>query len=487
MIAHSTLFQTLKKLNTKDRKRLGQLVASPFFNQRPELIRLYAVLNDAIEQAAVSVNRPQIAKMDDQQVWEQVFLEPNAAKKAATPPPFDDKKLRYMLSWLLELVRQFIRQEALQSEPHMADLLLQKGLYKREMTELLQKEHQQHRSALAANTQQDGAWYWHDYQHKQLALDMAIVGNRTQMPDMVPIQQSITTYYLIEMLRHTIASLTNGSILAATPAQNFDHIFALIHTYPTLAETPAIAVYHSACQLLLAPPDSETEFETWKTTITQHQSAISSAELRNIYLLGINFCIKRMNSGKKLYIREAFTLYQTAIAADLLRENGWITAHTYKNIIRIGTALEEHAWTEWFSESQRLSLHPRERDDMYHYNRAYLLFHKQEYDKAMPLLQRINLQDTLNNLDARRMLARSYYQLREYQALESLLVSFQAYVKRQKNTGYHAEMYLNFIAQLRRVLQLEHMTSAQKTKLRAEIEQINPIADKVWLLSLCGE
>ena len=105
---------------------------------------------------------------------------------------------------------------------------------------------------------------------------------------------------------------------------------------------------------------------------------------------------------------------------------------------------EEHA--------HRGELHPRERDNLYYYNLAYLRFQQRDYAGAMPLLQQVDLEDPLNNLDARRMLLRSYYELGEWDALESLLHSFGAYLRRQKNLGYHRNTNENLIHYTKKLL-----------------------------------
>lgn len=49
----------------------------------------------------------------------------------------------------------------------------------------------------------------------------------------------------------------------------------------------------------------------------------------------------------------------------------------------------------------------------------------------MQSLLQVAFKDVLNNLDARRMLLKSYFELGEYNALDSLLDSFSRYIHRQ--------------------------------------------------------
>jgi len=100
----------------------------------------------------------------------------------------------------------------------------------------------------------------------------------------------------------------------------------------------------------------------------------------------------------------------------------------------------------------------------------------------MPLLQQVELEDPLNNLHARRMLVRSYYELGEQDALESLLQSFGAYLNRQKNLGYHQELNLNFVRFMLRMIKLSTRDETTKTALQKDIMAEKQVAEREWLI-----
>ena len=101
----------------------------------------------------------------------------------------------------------------------------------------------------------------------------------------------------------------------------------------------------------------------------------------------------------------------------------------------------------------------------------------------MPLLQQVELEDTLNNLDARRMLLRSYFELGEWTALESLLQSFGAYLRRQKNLGYHRQTNERLLYFTRRLMELDRGQRQAVEALRVELEATTELAERSWLLS----
>ena len=120
-----------------------------------------------------------------------------------------------------------------------------------------------------------------------------------------------------------------------------------------------------------------------------------------------------------------------------------------------------------------------DREMIYKYNRALYFFRSNDYKSAMQLLQTVNPKDVLFNLDARRLLARIYFELKENSALDSLIDTSKIYLHRQKDIGYHREMYLNFF----KILELLLKKDAQKSKLlRGLIEETKYLAEREWLL-----
>ncbi len=81
------------------------------------------------------------------------------------------------------------------------------------------------------------------------------------------------------------------------------------------------------------------------------------------------------------------------------------------------------------------------------------------------------------------MLLQIYYETGADNALFSLLDSFQRYLNRQKNLGYHRELYANLIQFTRRLLQLTKRDKIGQQHLSADITNANAVAERAWLLA----
>jgi hypothetical protein len=94
----------------------------------------------------------------------------------------------------------------------------------------------------------------------------------------------------------------------------------------------------------------------------------------------------------------------------------------------------------------------------------------------------LDFADPLHQPEARRMLLRSCYELAEWQALDALLNSFAAYLRRQKGLGYHRETNEKMLYFTRKLLEIPSGDRAARARLRTEMEATPDMAERQWLL-----
>ncbi|MBV6443541.1 MAG: hypothetical protein DYG98_22585 [Haliscomenobacteraceae bacterium CHB4] len=464
----SLIVRVFKQFSAQDRRQLGELVRCSYFNRRQEVVRLCDYL-------AMHAGRSTSKALQHERLF-----------AAACPGmPYNYSQLRYIQSYLLDLVRQFlILQEGRRESADQIPLLL-RALRRRGMDDLLEKTLSAQLAGIEQAAQRDARYHFQQYQLHQERLESTSLRERSARLNLQPLPDELTVYYVSEMLRHACLASTHEAV--AGQAYRLGLLEAILEAVERdeMLRIPAVAVYYHAYQTLQHPEDS-APLEQLKVCLSEHSRRFSTDEQRGLYLLAINGCIRRMNAGKRAYIREAFDLYRSALQGGVLLENGIISGFNYKNIIRLAVALNEQAWAEQFLEQHRTALHPRERDNLYRYNLAYLRFQQHDYARAMPLLQQVELDDPLNNLDARRMLLRSYFELGEWEALESLLQSFSAYLRRQKNLGYHRTTNENLIVFTKKLLELNRADPKAVAALRDEIDATPDVAERAWLLEQTG-
>ena len=98
---------------------------------------------------------------------------------------------------------------------------------------------------------------------------------------------------------------------------------------------------------------------------------------------------------------------------------------------------------------------------------------------------RMDFDDVLHNLIAKAMLAKMYWETQEIDALESLLASFAAYLRRKRQVSdQQRAAYQNFVRFMRRLQALPPGKKAARTALKEEIANTALVAEKDWLIRM---
>ncbi|MEO1624370.1 MAG: hypothetical protein AAFV25_04365 [Bacteroidota bacterium] len=458
------LIELLQSLDHPEQRKLYKLLHSPYFNQREDVIRLY----DYWRKHCSKANKP----FDKRQAFGVVF---------PTESVYKDGLMRYALSFLLDACRRFLVLEELEASPRQAQLLLCRALRKKGGGQVLGKTLERTTRQKMPQSSVDAEHHLLSYQLAAERFHQQYQQKRADKIAIGPIVEELTIYYATELLRWSATSLIRER-LSGLP---FEH--GLLQSVLEYAKEygpshPTLNAYRLSYRALT--DDRSESFDRLLDLIESQWQAFPPSDLKDIYLLAINFCIRQLNTGQRAFIRQGFELYRSGLEKGVLLEKQQLSKYTYNNILQLGLGLQEFDWTEQFLEDYRSHLDPKERDNLYCYNRAVFYFRKGDYAQAMSLLQDVEFKDLLYNLDARRMLLRMYYEQGYFDALDSLLDSFRVFILRQKKIGYHRSNYLNLIQFMRKILKMRPSDDKARQKLRRQMEQTASLAEKEWLLDI---
>ena len=247
---------------------------------------------------------------------------------------------------------------------------------------------------------------------------------------------------------------------------------------------PLILLYHSAL-LSLMNPDEDQYFFVLKGLLENHRDVVTSTEEADLHTVARNFAIRQANRGRSVeFLPELFELYELALERNILLDtNGHMSIGSFKNLVALGLALQKLNWVEAFLRDFAALLPEAERSDAVNYNRAKLKFAQGEYREVIRLLRETEYTNIFVAIDARTLLMQTWYEMQEYDALDSLLDSFDSMIRRQKNLGYHPQNYLNMIRLTRKLVSLNRSSQKVIAGLRSEIENEQVLTQRDWLLS----
>ena len=247
---------------------------------------------------------------------------------------------------------------------------------------------------------------------------------------------------------------------------------------------PAVAVYRS-CYIALFHEPSEANFTSFRDLLAHHTALFPHEELRALYLLALNYCIRRINENRLPYLREAFTIYADGIASKALLENGRISRFTFFNAAGIALRLGELDWTEQLLRDHATALPETGRRATVALTRARLSFARGHYDKAFTHLLDSDTFDLFDTMAARILQLKIYYETDAPEAFEHFLSATRRFVDRHRES-YHYELWRQILHFLRKLHELNPHDPVARTTLRGEVEAAENLMEREWLLGCLG-
>ncbi len=466
---NSQLFEVLQSLNLKERRLLLKFVQSPFHNSRADVIRLCTYLLKELENST-------LGNLSKESIFPRIYKN----------EVYNEKKFRYTMSFLYKTIKAFLAYEEFSSNPVEEQLYLARVLKRKGLLKIAEQELEKCDKQLSKQLFRNIDFHFIDYQIGYEKFNVFSVYKREKLSSVPNGGDKLTIYFIANILRHSCSALSLKMVSTDEHQSDLlDEVLILIEKNNYL-DIPAIAVYYHTYKTF-TDSNAEFHFKMLRNIIQEHRPLFPKKELINIYLSATNFCIQQANIGKSSYIKELFSLYQEALIHGIFIENNILNRFTYKNIAMAGLMQKEFDWVENFIYQYEKYLEKKYRKQTVQFNLANLYFHKTDYHKAMDLLIGVTFNDLLNDLAARRMLLKIYFELKEIVALNSLLASFKNFIYRHKELGYHKTNYLNLIKFTKRLLNLAQYDAAAIKKLKKNIEETGALAEKNWLLEQIGK
>lgn len=476
----SLLVQTFRTLTKQERRDLRKWLNSPFFNQRTDVTRLFEYLCAMVPVGAADLPE---AVLNKKSAFIQVFPNEDGRRTGG----YKDADMRHAMSFLYQGVKAYLayahwRQDEVDAGRHLCKSLRERGL-----EQVFEKEFEALAAQLSIAPHQSVDYFFQQYHLRLERWEVYRRSNRGVSDLMEQIGSARDVYIASETLRYACAVLAQPGRQGQAGDSIYLPATLIAVGAGAFSQTPAVMAYFH-CYQILGEQDAAAEphFEALRDLLAQHWALFPPNEIRDLYVGAINYCIRRLNSGDRIFIRAALDLYRQGLERRVIFEDGFLNKYTYNNILLLALALEEWDWALHFLEHYRAELPPRERDSAWRYNLATYYFRKKDYTQAQEILRRVEFRDVFYHLDARRMLVRIYFDTGELAALESLLDSFTIYLQRKRaSLGYHRELNLNFVRFVKRLLRVAPGDADARGRLRTKVLAAQYVAERDWLLGKC--
>lgn len=459
------LFRMLHSLEKKERQMFRSFLDVSFFNKRKDVVQLldYLIQNDN--------QRP-----SPESTWKHIFPKEK----------FSTSKWHLLTSRLFKLLEDFLAHNQLRKDSTAKSFYLAKAYRGLGKKTLFEKTIMANQKMLEKQNLRDITYLqqMHDLAYEKYDFILSI--NRKEKSNLQEVSDNLDAYFMATKLRQACYALSRSIIRQEEYELHFiSDILHFIEQHPHFLEIPAIAIYYH-CYRSISEKDNEAYFVQLRKSINQFQQHFTSAEMRDIYTIAINYSIRRLNTGAAHYIREAFELYLLSLEQGFLTENGIMQDSTYINLVTLACKLEKYKWAKDFIEKYHSDLSPVARTPLYYYTLGKLYYEQGLHDQSLLQLVLVDAKAPFIFLGARILQLKIYYELNEFDPLESLLESLRVYLQRSKNLAYRKAHYANIISFTRQLLSLPLMSNEEKSSLKKRILEAEVLGEKDWFLKMIG-
>ncbi len=471
----SKLVEVFYQLSATQKTSLRKFIQSIYFNKREDVIRLHAYMEQ--------FDHAQHLGLSKHKVFSHVFPDQVFNKSG-------EQQLRYVMSFLLKLTEEFLITEEAMSLPIMNQLRLARAYRRMRLPKHFRQSLRKARQIHQASPLRDFDYYEIGFQIEQEEYVFTGHTERSAPRNLQALSDMLDIQYIAAKLKQSCLLLAHQTMYKISYNTGLlQPILNYVSAHKELLKEPAIALYYYYYQAV-SNEAGEAYFKKFKRLLLQEVKAFPEDEIRDLHQFAINFCIRRVNlqaEGFEHYFEEMLDLYKAGLEHGFLIQDGQMSPFAFKNIVSTALWLRQFDWTSHFIETYQEDLNPKIRETYVNFAYSKLRFEQKDYDAALLLLQKVEYSDIFLNLNSKVMLLKIYYELDEYDVLESFLNSFKTYVNRKRKSGdlrsYHQENFLNIIRFTRKLLSYNPFSKSEKQKLKAEIEACKVLTERQWLLS----
>jgi len=439
LIPHK-LLSLIAALDIGEKEEFGAYLGFPPFNTNRKLLDFWKGLDDYAPDY-------QLGKEDCEKLFEAMWR----------GRAFDKAEWRNKCSLLKKALLRYLALKESEGKEEEKELNILAQLRRRGLTDLFEQNYRKVKKALHGEEKSVAENQFYLY---RLADEANVAFGQSQRRDEDPSLSEkvyhLDRYYLRIRLREA-CELFNRHELLNSPMDKglFEGWLEEIILKQKEELDLEIGIYLDIYQCLRNPSEP-SYFQRLKEKLFAQADIFPAEEARGLFRHGQNYCIRQIHQGKLSYLEELFLLFDLQLKKEIIFYEGYLDHSDYKNITTVALRLKKYDWVEEFIEGYRERVHPRYRDNVYHFCQASLLDERGESEKAIKLLNEVAFTDVFYQISARMLLIRLYFTREDWEGLYYGLDAFERFLKRNKKlVRSREEGHLGFVKALRQVAKLQ--------------------------------
>lgn len=455
----SKLFTLLRSLSASEMKKFQEMVNSSYFNKREDVRQLL---------------KSYTKNMKEEVLYQQLYPSKNLEKK----------DWHLLCSRLYKLGEKFLILEELNAQPVPQKILLANAFRNRKQPIAFVSTIKNGQKILDKSPIRDTLFWQQKFTLENEYFDFIASHDRKKKTNIQEINDALDVHFISQKLK--LACLTHARQIITSEQYDIHllkEIIQFVENHSAIRKLPSVEVYY-LCFKAVTDVKQEHWFTDLRQSIAQHQHHFSATERRDIFLFATNYCIRRLNEGKVIFIKEAFELYRLNLSAGFLLEDGVMQESTFSNIVTLAVKLKKYAWAEEFILQNSEFLKTVFQQPLFHFSMGRLHFEKNEFDASLQHLARVETKAGFLLLGTKILQLKIYYQQNQHDLMEYILDSLRGYLQRRKDLGYRKQNYEQVLYFFKKLSEVSFQSKADKAALVEEIENTVGFSEKDWMLKI---
>jgi hypothetical protein len=477
------LVKILKTFSREEIKAFNLFLLSPYFNTTKNYIRFYKELAKFYPDFKSSL-------LTSEHIFSRLF----------PGKPFSMHNIWNLSSGLEKLAEEFLTQSSLKKHPFEKLKLIIKELGLKRLDKLYLKKLSEMEKMLH-DALIDDTYFLKLVELKE---------SKSSFYQKVKGRESITAEYNIEKAEiYTLDYLINiyrviGNI--ATYSKTFDlkrpynvreDVVQIIdiekisriskkknYKYGSLIE------FYSNLILCITYPENEKYYFNARNFLFKNHKLFDKYEKRNVAVILVNFCSHKYLLGDSNFALELFLIFRFRVKHDLgAYENGRMSKAFYIFAVFSAASVKEIQWAKKFIEKHTPLLFEGYQEETKNLANAYMYFNTGKYHEVLDSLKRFKYTDVIDKIHVKNLVARTYFEMKEFEPLLYHIDSTKHFFKKNKKLGnYIRDVNSNFINYLySMVTAIEKEDTNRLIQLKESISKDDKVNYKIWLLEKLSE
>lgn len=409
---NSKLLRILKVMQESELKDIEKFVQSGFYNKNETIIQLFMYLRKQYPDWKAE-------KLEKRKVW----------SKIGNKEPFNEVNFRKTMSNLVQLIEKYIVTHLTFSPAQHHNNLLQ-----------FYEKHYLTKDAADVLKEWENNLYLTEINNREFFLEKAEWAKNKMLHPMDDKQKQIAVIdflketdiaYIVTQLQWQTIKIANEGIVKSHHISPFwADTLANIEKNKDWLQIPAIYIYYHLYKMI--QNEQETQyFEIVNTATEQYAQYLSREEWVYIGAFLRNYCIRQNLAGNLIFHQILFKLYQAQLKNGFIFSYNQLSALNFKNIVQAAIKCQEFEWANQFIVDYQGRLAEQERENLVLLCISLIAFAQKKYKIVLQKSNEIQrLTDIKLEIDVKMLRIKTYYELKEWEAMTSAVEALKMYLSR---------------------------------------------------------